>query len=210
MFEKAIELDPRFAAAFAFLGRVHITEWAMGWSQGPQTLGRAFELAQRAVALDGSLPTAYLALGFVYLWEKQHGQAIAETEKSITLDPNFAEGYAALGDILNYAGRPGEAIELLEKAMHLDPYYPVAYLFNLGRAHYLLRQYEEAIAVLKRVLTRNPDHASTYGYLGAIYSELGRLEEARDQMAEALRLNPAYSLSVARQRLPYKDPAELE
>ena len=132
MFEKAIELDPQYAEAYAFLGWTYFGEWVFQWSQDPQILERAFELAQKAVALDDSLPLAHAALGQVYLWKKQHDQAIAEAERAIALDPNDADGYAWLGAILNFAGRPEEAIGLIEKAMRLNPHYPPLYLFVLG------------------------------------------------------------------------------
>ena len=46
--------------------------------------------------------------------------------------------------------------------------------------------------------------------MAVIYSELGREEEARTEVAEVLRINPNFSLKVFKQRLPYKDPAEVE
>jgi len=100
-----------------------LADWA-GWSPDPQTLERAFELAQRAVALDDSLPIAHVVLGDIYLLKKQHEQAIAELERAIALDPNFAHGYADLGFVLSFAGRPEEAIGLVEKAIRLDPLIP--------------------------------------------------------------------------------------
>jgi adenylate cyclase len=58
-----------------------------------QSLVRAFELAQRAVALDDSLPLPHQILSQVYLWQKRHGQAIVEAERAIVLNPNDAIGY---------------------------------------------------------------------------------------------------------------------
>lgn len=214
LFARALELDSGYAAAYAFLSRTHITEWAMTWSRDPQTLEQADAFGQKAVALDSSLPLAHLALGFAYLWKRQHEQAITEAEKAIALNPNDAESYAALGDILNYAGRPEQAIDAIEKAMRLDPHYPVAYLFNLGRAYWLLRWYEEAIAVLKRTLIRNPNHLSTHGYLIIAYSELDQQAEAQAEWEEALRSNPYFSLEVfleaIKQTFPYQAPAVTE
>ncbi len=56
LFEKALTLDPQFAAAYASLGWTYLREWGWQQSQDPQTLDRAFALAQKAIALDDSLP----------------------------------------------------------------------------------------------------------------------------------------------------------
>jgi adenylate cyclase len=211
MYEKAIDLDPGFAAAYAFLGLTHFHEWSLGWTQDPRSLEQAFELAQRAIALDDSLPQAHAILGEVYLWKKQHEQAIAELEKTIALNPNDADGIARLGNILNWTGYPEKAIGLVKKAMRLNPVHPVWYLWNLGHAYFLTGRFEEAIETLKRVLGRNPGFLAAHVYLTVSYSELGRHEEARAQAAEVRKLNPQTTSTEAwRQRIPYKDQAASE
>jgi tetratricopeptide (TPR) repeat protein len=210
MFEKVLELDPQYAEAYAFLGRTYFREWVLQWSQDSQALEQAFALAQRAVAVDDSLAQAHATLGNVYVWKKQYDQAIAEAERAIALDSNFADAYTRLGDILKFAGRPEEALGLIEKARRLNPHYPPVYLFFLGEAYRSTGRYEEAIAAYKRALTRNPNILPAHLGLAICYAELGRLEEARAEAAEVLRLNPKYSLEVLRQLSPYKDQAVLE
>jgi len=210
MYEKAIELDPQYAAAYANLGWTYALDWTWQWSQDPQSLEQAFALTQKAIALDDSLPMAHSALGFVYLGKKQHERAIAEGEWAITLAPNDAEGYANLGVILNLAGRPEETIRLVEKAIRLNPRYPAQYLVTLGQAYTLTRQYEEAITVLKRTITRNPNFLPAHVFLAVVYSESSREEEARAAAAEILRISPNFSLEGYQQRVHYKDPAVLE
>jgi adenylate cyclase len=68
LFESAITLDPQYAAASALLGSTYLWDWIFQWSQDPQTLERAFALAQKAVALNDSLPVAHRVLGYVYVW----------------------------------------------------------------------------------------------------------------------------------------------
>jgi adenylate cyclase len=202
MFEKAIELEPKFAHAYAGLGFTFYEQWASQWSQDPQSLERAFELAKKAIAFDDSRSTAYTLLSHVYLWRKQHAQAIAEQERAIALNPNDADGYADLAETLVWAGKPSEALGLVEKAMRLNPHYPVDYLVILGFAYSMMERYEEAKAELKRALTRSPDHYGIHLMLAIIYSEIGREEEARAHVGEALRVNPQLSLEDLRQRLP--------
>jgi adenylate cyclase len=210
MFERAVGLDPQFAAAYAFLGRTYLMELIHQWNPDPQTQERLLVLGQQAVALDDSQPIAHETLGLAYLGKKQFTQAIAEAEKAVALDPNYADAYVTLAEILNFAGRSEEAIRLVEQAMRLNPRYPASYLWALGHAYRLAGRPEEALGALRRVVTRNPDHLTAHVLLAAIYSELGREEEARAEAAEILRINPKYSLAVVRERIPYKDLAILE
>jgi tetratricopeptide (TPR) repeat protein len=210
MFERAIELDAGFAAAYAFLSYTLYRDWFNQWSEDPQALERAFEAAQKAVALDDSLPLARAYLAWAYVWKRHHEQAIDEARYAISLDPNFAEGYARLGQILIFAGRPQEGIDLVKKAMRLDPHYPPNYLIYLGDAYYAMGKYEEAIEALKSSLTRAPDFLSARRILAVIFSELGRKEEARSEVAEMLRISPRTSLVGQRKRLPFKDQIVLE
>ena len=210
MFERAIDLDPRFALAYTELALTYVDDWCMGWSEDPQSLERGLECAQRAIALDDLLPRAHRTLGHIYLWKKRHEEAIAAVEKAIALDPNDADGYAELGRILTFAGRPQEADEQVKTAMRLNPHFPVWYLYALGQVHALTGRYEEAIEVLKRALIRNPDFLPTHILLAFIYGERGRKEEARAEVAEIRRISPHYSLEVVRETVPFKDRAMLE
>jgi adenylate cyclase len=210
MFERSIELDSEFAAAYLYLGHTYLVDWFMGWNQDPHILEQAYEIGQRAIALDDSSAGGYCLVGHVYLWKKQHDQAIAVFERAIDLNPNYPMVCAGLGDILSWAGRPQEAIEYVKMAMRLDPAHPFWYFWFLGHAYFLAGQHEEAIETLKRALNRNPDFWIAHVYLAASYSELGREEEARAEAAEFKRLSPDLSSEAWRERFPYKDPAVLE
>jgi tetratricopeptide (TPR) repeat protein len=149
-------------------------------------------------------------LGVIYLWkDRQHEQAIAAAEKATSLDSNHPDNYSTLAEILKFSGRPEEVIELMEKAMRLNPRYPGIYLFQSGSSYYYMERYDEAIPLLKRAVTRRPNHMPTHQYLAASYTELGREEEARAELAEVLRISPNHSLEGLA-RYPYKDPAYLE
>ena len=207
MFERAIELDPEYARPYVSLGWTYFYDWVNYWTQDlRQALERALELAQKAIELDDSYADAYMLLSVVYLYkDRQYEQAIAVAEKAIALDRSNASGYTVLAAILNAAGRPEEVIRLLEQAMRLNPRYPADYLFHSGRAHYYMGQYDRAIEVLKRAVTRRPNHTFTHLYLAASYVELDREEEARSEVAEALRISPNIRIEVG--WMFYKDQA---
>ncbi|MEE9509792.1 MAG: adenylate/guanylate cyclase domain-containing protein [Candidatus Bathyarchaeia archaeon] len=210
MLERAVDSDPEFAAAYAYLGLTHWADWALWGSQEPQTLERAFELAKKAIALDDQQPEGHALLGEIYLWKKQYEQSIAEMNKAIAIDPNAFDGFARLASVLNFSGRPDEAIEFMNKAMKLNPVYPVWYPFNIGHAYFLKGQYEEAIVIMKRVIDRNPNFLPPYAFLAVSYVELKQEKEAHSVATELKRLNPNHSFVDSLKRIPYKDEAILE
>ncbi|HJY80934.1 MAG TPA: adenylate/guanylate cyclase domain-containing protein [Candidatus Binatia bacterium] len=209
MFERAIALDPQYAQAYASASLTYFYDWFVQWDPDSQNLNRAFALAQKAITQSDSLPQAHLLLGLIYLYQKQHDQALAETERAIALDPNNGTGYKNLWEILVFMGQPEKGLMMIEKAIRLNPH--VAYYVNaLGWAYYWLGRYEEAVMAFKRAIPRSPNIPVAYIGLAATYSALGREAEARAEVAEVLRVSPQFSLAVWQQRLPFKDQAVLE
>ncbi len=208
MFEHAVQLDPQYASAYAGIGMTYLIDWESRWNTDPKVLGQANELAQKAVALDDSLPAPHGILRQIYLFKKQHDEAIAEAERPIALDPNRADGYVDLALILRFSGRAEEAVESIKKAMRLNPHYPAYYLTVLGQAYCQLGRYEEAINAHKDALSRNPNLLYSHACLAACYSMAGRDEAARAQLKETLRLNPNYSIDRLTKQLPWKNPAD--
>src|SRR6266852_4297664 len=206
MFEKAIVLDPKYAKAYAYMGISYWTDWVQQWTHDPHTLDRAFQLGQRAIALDDSLAFAHMVLGETYVFKMQYDQATAEAERAIALDPNSAVGYRALAEIMYFSGKPAEAIGLAEKAMRLDPRNRDLYLFFEGESYTQMGRYEEAIPILKRHLARYPNNVGARSTLVGNYTELGREDEARAEAAEVMRISPLFSLDAWVQ-IPFKDPA---
>jgi len=210
-FEETIALDPDNAGAYTMLAWTHMMEVWFGWNKSPgECIERAVELAQKALSLNDTLDSTHSLLGNIFLMKRQYEKAIAEAERAVSLNPNGADAHAHLGMILHYAGRPEEAIVLLKKAARLNPLPPNWYLFSLGHAYRMKGQYEEAIAVYKRVLDRNPDDMIAHAGLAATYSLSGRMEDAHAEAAEVLRLNPKSSLDHLAKTVPFKNQADLE
>ncbi len=151
-----------------------------------------------------------MLLGQVYVFKKQHEQAITETQRAIALDPNYADSYLELAETLTFAGRPEEALGVMEKALRLNPCAPAFYFSNLGLFSFSAGRYEEGIAALKNTISRNPNYWLAHLHLTATYSQLGRGEEAQAEAAEVLRINPTFSLEGWGRILPFKDQAVLE
>jgi adenylate cyclase len=211
LLQRAIELDPKFAPAYAFLAIAHGLDYINRWSTSPSTsVEQAQEFARRAVALDDRYPYAHWALAIINLHLRRHDVAIREAERSIALAPNLSEGHEALGNTLHYSGRSEEALVCFDRAMALNPYYPDMLLHFQAQAMFQLGRYEDAVASLKRRLVRNPGTDVSRVLLAASYGHLGRFAEARAAWQEVLRVNPDYSLEYRRKVLPYKNPADFE
>jgi tetratricopeptide (TPR) repeat protein len=202
--------SPNHLFAYLFLANSYLQQWAFQLSQDPQMLAQALAMVQKAIVLNDSVPFAHITLGYVYLWQKQYEQAVAEMERAIALEPNFAWGYASLALVLSNMGKPEEAVGLVEKAIRLDPVSADLFSNTVGSTYYSAGRTEEALVPLKRFLARRPNYLDAHLILAAAYSELGREEEARAEVAEVLRINPNFSLEVHKQRKPIKDPAMLE
>ncbi len=94
--------------------------------------------------------------------------------------------------------------------MRLKPHYPGHYVSTLGFAYSLTGRNQEATSALKRALLHNPDFLAPHILLAIIFSESGRMEEARAEAAEILRINPGYSLEVMKETIPSKDEERLK
>ncbi len=206
MFQKAIDIDPGYARAYAALGHSVLMEWIFGFTPDQASLDEALELAQKAVAADSDESAGYGLLGQVYLWTKQHDKGIAQIRKAISLGPSNAEWIAALGEQLTWAGSSLDGIQYLEQAMRLDPKYPAWYLWNLGHAHYLAGQYDQAVDAFLRALVKDPNFWPSHAFLALSYDALEQTGKAAIEIQEALGAIKTQSIFSWEERLPYKDP----
>jgi adenylate cyclase len=208
MFEKAIELDPKYAAAYVALGYTLHFQWTWLWNQDPDPLGRAFQLAQQAIVLEESMASAHGLMSAVHLSKSQYEQALGEAERAVSLDPNSADSYNALAFVLNYLGKPAEAMEAAEKAMRLDPRHRDQYLIWIGLAETQMGQYTKAVPAVKQFQASYPNILGSgfcFTYLIVDYVELGQEKEARAEAADLLRFSPNLSYELLMQRQPLKD-----
>ncbi|HEY2106427.1 MAG TPA: tetratricopeptide repeat protein [Candidatus Binataceae bacterium] len=166
---------------------------------------RIIELAQRALTLDDSNAIAYMVLAELYGMQRQYDRAIAYDRRAIALDPNFPLTYYWFGDVLGWAGRPAEAISVEEQAMRLDPQNADQYALDIGWAYDLMGEYAKALPFLKRHAEHNPDNIFVHIELAKNYAWLGRIQEARAEAAEVMRLNPQFSLRSGNMPCPLKD-----
>jgi adenylate cyclase len=209
-FEEAINIDKGYTLAYINLGFTHTIELAYGWSKSPiETFEQAEKNVEKALALNDSLDLAHGLLGYIYLFKRQHKEAIQEGERAIELNPNGAIAHLILGYILICSDKVELAIKLIKRAFRLNPIPTSEYYSFLAFAYLNIGQYEKAIEVCKKTLSANPDVLPTTLYLAASHSSLDRPEEARKAVEEVLRIQPDFSLEYHANTLPFKNQEEL-
>jgi len=211
LLERAIAIDPDYAAAHAVIALTHVLDYANGFSSDPeQSLRTGLEIAERAVRMDEEEPVCHFALGAAYMWTKQLDKAQEQAERAIALSPNSADGLRMTAHIQIFSGDPATALENLDVYMKKDPHYPDMALQLVADARFALGQYEEAIAAIEKRLARNPHSETAYALLASCYGHLGRPEECQKAWEQAMRINPSFSMERRRRVLPFRRPEDFE
>jgi len=193
--EEAVALDPEYAMAYKVLGQSHMLDiWLRTSKSRKASMAKAMELVHKAIVLDDSYAEAHALLGYLYTMTKQYEKGIAQAEKAVALNPNSAESHMRLGKTLSFAGRWGESIPVYKKAIRLNPIPQNIYFYSLGISYFYTGQYEEAIEWCEKAVRQEPDSLYARQMMTVVYSDSGRLEEARAQAAEVLRIQPKYTV----------------
>jgi adenylate cyclase len=201
LLRRATELDPLLVSAWANLANCLFLELYYGWaSDSAARMDEAMQLARRAVAVDGADPTAQYALAWGYLFRGDHEAARVAGERAVELNPSLSGAHWALGVALTGLGRADDGAAAIQEAIRLSPRDPAMrfYLQNLGIAHLMACRYEEAAECARRSLALSLDQAAPHRLLAACHGHLGRVEEARGAIREAVRLEPDFSLEELR------------
>jgi adenylate cyclase len=218
LFKKAVELDPAYAYAWAYLGWTYWIDgrWYSMYYDQDEAFRIANELAEKALSLDNKSPDAYALLSSVYLTQRKYDEAVAAGIKAIELSPNSSENHAIVAITMESVGDSNAVISLIKKAMRLDPNYPPWYIYMLGVGYRMQENYEDsAKAFIKRIeiAEKAKKPASAWGVylaLASTYSMQGRLEEAKSQVAKAIELNPKITAGSYGNSFMYKNPAKVE
>ena len=178
-FREAIAREPGLALGHIGLSRILYAGAMYSWSADPgRDLQDAYASAQTAIRLDSSDAYGPFALSGAALYLGRQTEALDAAQRAVALNENFAFGYNRLGQVLVYLGRPAEAIAPLERSLRHSPFDPQIGLMlcGLALAHYLAKNYDEAVAYARAATQHN--YPPAFAVLGASLARQGRMEEA--------------------------------
>jgi adenylate cyclase len=200
LLERAIELDPSYPQAYAYLAWWLNFRIGEGWSLDPDgDRARALVVSRHAIELDSDDPFVLAVGGHVlaFLGRKPH-EAIDLFERALALNQNsaFAWGLSAL--TLSYLGRPDEALERLQNVWRLNPFDPLNFYFWItsGIAEFVAGRYAEAIAWLRKSRRANPRFIACLRMLAASLGLLGHEVEAQAVARDLLAIEPSFRVST--------------
>jgi TolB-like protein/DNA-binding winged helix-turn-helix (wHTH) protein/Flp pilus assembly protein TadD len=175
-FQRATELDPTYAPAYANLALCYST---LGFMQRPNDVfPKAKAAVLKALELDPDLAEAHAAAGDIslsYDWDLPSGER--EWRRAVELNPNSVEAHRLAAYSLITAGRLDEAIAEQKRAVELDPRSPNP-VGELGWMFMNAHRYDESLSQYKRALELEPNHQMAANQIAWIYTLTGKDPEA--------------------------------
>jgi len=211
LLERAVAIDPSYAAAHAWIGQTHYLDGHFGYSDDPNgSLRLALEAADRALVLDPDSVLGLLVKGSMEVQLALDASGIDKCRRAVDLAPNDTWVKLGLARSLTNLGELAEAENLLRDALRLNPYCPIYYFGILANVLEMQQRDEEAMDLLERALEKNQDYFSGHLRLASLLGLAGQLDEAMEHAAEARRINPRFSRATLANYYPANNEAALQ
>ena len=204
LFQRALELDPGFAAAHNGVALTYCMSAATFYSMDyADACSWAEQFARKAIALDENDADARAWLGWALFVSGDREGAIQEAEYALSINANCAEAFAVKGGALIYSGRREEGREAIRQFLALSPRDPTRpnRLAMIAASHYFDRNYESAVGTARQVIRQYPKSPQAYRWLAASLGQLERNEEARAALDTLLSLAPSFLERFVARRL---------
>ena len=186
-FDQALEKDPNYALAYAGLASVWFMRGDVGFGRPTETLPKAREFMDKAVALDDSVAELHVALGNQHCVALDWAACERSYQRALELNPNSADAHFFYGHLLIVTNRVQESNGMMQRGLELDPLNDFQRGFYGWHLNYLQR-YDDAIPLFRELLRGGPNRASSYLGLWGAYYRKGRyadaLQAARDYFLE--------------------------
>jgi len=211
-FERAIEMDPHYALAYAGIADSYILIGSFGF--GGLALPKAKEAAIKALEIDGLLTEAHASLGFIkYKYDFDWNGSEKEFRRAIELNPNYATAHQWYANLLTQLSRFDEARREIRTALDLDPR-SLAITCDVGESLFYAREYEQAADALQRAIEMDPNFPMSHYYLGRVYLDKSMSEEAVKEFQKEKEAWPSLIetfldafIGIAYSRMDRKDEA---
>jgi TolB-like protein/class 3 adenylate cyclase/Flp pilus assembly protein TadD len=214
LLHRAVELDPNYAPALAFLAWAYEERLTRDWgAYGDDDSGTAVAMARRAIAADRNDALVLVISGFVLIMiARDYEQGLQVVNRARELNPNIAFVGFMIGASLIICGEPEEGLACVEAAIRVSPGDPGAFFFyaSAALAHLCCGRPAEACELATRSARIYPDWDTTYRVLASALAQLDRLDEARTAVARLRELAPNLTVSGLRRRWPLRDTDTLE
>ncbi|HKQ72247.1 MAG TPA: protein kinase [Blastocatellia bacterium] len=182
-FNRAIALDPRYALAFCGIADVY-ADFSSQYMPPSEAMPKARDAALKAIELDETLPEAHHSLALVKWWGDWDWEgADREFKRTLELNPNLVPTRIYYAEFLMQQKRFEEALRVIEQAKLYDPASLQA-MYREGDVYALMRQYDRAIEIYRKVLGLSPDLARVQRTLSGALSQQGRHQEAIEQIGQ--------------------------
>jgi len=178
LYQKALDLDPDNARAWAGLALDLAMQIAFGHANYNETYTSSKQAAQKALALDDALPEAHQAMGFILgALELRFEETGIAYRKAYSLAPNDSRFVSSLSLYEGLFGSFEQSLRLSKLAIELDPLNPEPHL-NYGKILFWAGHLEKAGDMLERALELSPDMTSAHLTLSWVWLLQGKLDEA--------------------------------
>jgi tetratricopeptide (TPR) repeat protein len=185
-YQAAIRIAPDFALAYSGLADAYTLLGAYGFLARPFAYGRALEAAERAVALDATLPESHFSLGYAQKNRFDWAAAEASFRRGLELNPDSSTGHHWYSIYLSQMGRFTEAIAEAKLAMSLDAS-SLAARTNFAALLMMARRYRDAIAEWESCIQLGSNQVNTYRAISKAYLYVGDQERALEFADSAVR-----------------------
>ncbi len=205
----AIRQDPRNAQAHSWLAFALFFSSTFRWFEDPNNSRiEAASFARQAVSIDPDDALSHVVSGLVEASATNDMQAAARAyENALRINPNFAMAYGFLGGNQAILGDFAAARMHLDQALRLSPRDPSAgiwqLLYNIGL--FGAERYDEVVSGADEAIRTNPDLAGLYRQRAAALAVLGRMDEAREDIGQVLRLDPGNTIKTIGQTPFWQD-----